>query len=241
MSRRSVITIDEFYEKIGTVRRYALRQQYYTPYETASDLKAKRRLPTWWATGFKSSLECPFKSSLPLRTALESIVDEQIDMAHWAAPFDIDDEFRPRADTQVQTCLWNCCFHVKLSNSQKMGDGVHNHVTDAWNSVGEYGWVGIIYLCPNAPLDGGLYLWRNRDPNRNFDWMTAASNWEQTDTFANIANRLILVRGDLPHSGAGGWGNSLETGRMFQTFFFKTVYRRSLWPVSILHGETQDD
>ena len=52
--------------------------------------------------------------------------------------------------------------------------------------------------------------------------MTGAENWRLTDTFANQFNRLTLVRGDHPHSGAGGWGHSVETGRMYQTFFFKT-------------------
>jgi hypothetical protein len=98
---------------------------------------------------------------------------------------------------------------------------VHNHVTDIWNSVGEDGWAGIVYLDPNAPIPGGLRFWRNRDPARNYDWMTPPENWEQIDELGNVFNRLILARGGLPHSGAAGWGSSLEDGRLFQTFFFK--------------------
>lgn len=62
-----------------------------------------------------------------------------------------------------------------------------------------------------------------------YDWMTPAENWQLVDSFANLLNRLILCR-DMPHSGAGGWGNCLENSRMYQTFFFRTVPRQTMWP-----------
>ena len=99
---------------------------------------------------------------------------------------------------------------------------MHNHVTDSWNSVGTDGWAGIVYLSPDAPVRGGLHLWRNRDPGHQFDWMTSAANWELIDSLGNVFNRLLLVRGDVPHSGAAGWGRRLEEGRLYQTFFFRT-------------------
>jgi hypothetical protein len=133
----------------------------------------------------------------------------------------------------LRTCLWNCCFHVKPDNRQKLGDGVHNHVTDTWNSVGPDGWAGILYLSPSAPVEGGLHLWRNIDSSRQFDWMTPSHNWELVDTFGNLFNRLTLVRGDIPHSGSRGWGDHIEEGRMYQTFFFRTTQKRIHWPVSL--------
>jgi hypothetical protein len=122
---------------------------------------------------------------------------------------------------------------VKPDNGQQLGEGVHNHVVDGWNAVGPEGWAGLIYLAPNAPLEGGLHLWRNKEAIRTYDWMTPAENWELIDSVGNLFNRLILVRGDIPHSGAGGWGNSLDSGRMYQTFFFRTRTRQRLWPVSM--------
>ena len=53
--------------------------------------------------------------------------------------------------------------------------------------------------------------------------MTAREEWELVDDLGNVPNRLILARGNLPHSGARGWGDSLETGRLYQTFFFRTL------------------
>src|SRR5262249_16706957 len=64
-----------------------------------------------------------------------------------------------------------------------------------------------------------------------FDWMTPAREWEPVDSLANVFNRLVLVRGDIPHSGAGGWGDRLGNGRMYPTFFFPTPPGRNPLPL----------
>jgi hypothetical protein len=232
MARRSIVIVDDFYSDPIMVREYALVQDYYTPYEDSADVNSGRVRPTWWASQFRLAADCPFKGSEQLLTALETAVGERIDRDHWRAPFPVDFESKPLVarDKPPPTCLWNCCFHVKPDNFQRLGQGVHNHVTDIWNSVGADGWAGIIYLNPVPPLDGGLHLWQNVDASRNFDWMTPAENWQLVDSFGNRFNRLVLVRGDFPHSGAGGWGDSVENGRMYQTFFFKTVSPSTPWP-----------
>ncbi len=160
---------------------------------------------------------------------LEDAVDEYIDMAHWSARYPVEERSKPVLGQpgSRSTCLWNCSFQVKLGTGQQLGDGVHNHVTDAWNSVGPNGWVGVLYLSPGAQPGGGLQLWSNVDPNHQHDWMTPARNWVLQDVFANVFNRLILCRGNMPHSGADGWGHDLASGRMFQTFFFRTIGPRN--------------
>jgi hypothetical protein len=230
-ARRTIVVVDDFYSDPEAIRQYALESDYYLPYESDDDVREGRARATWWATKFRSADDCPFKSSEALLSALEAAVGERIDLEHWRARYPIDTDSKPivTRDEPARTCLWNCCFHVKPDQGQKLGQGVHNHVTDSWNSVGQNGWAGIIYLDPDAPLEGGLHLWRNVDPERRFDWMTASENWELTDSFANQFNRLTLVRGDRPHSGAAGWGDSIETGRMYQTFFFKTL-PNGPWP-----------
>jgi hypothetical protein len=233
-SRRSIVVLEGFYRDAQAIRNYALRQRYYLPYQDEEDVHAGRARSTWWASCFRNYDECPFKSSKPLIEALESAVGETIDMEHWRASYPVDATWKPLQDRVdgKHSCLWNCCFHVKPDNRQQLGDGVHSHAVDGWNSVGPDGWVGLIYLTPSAPIDGGLHLWKNFDPMKQLDWMTPAENWQRIDTFGNLFNRLILVRGDVPHSGAGGWGDSLESGRMYQTFFFRTFPRQTLWPVS---------
>jgi len=241
-SRRSIVVVEGLYREPHSVRNYALAQSYYTPYEDHTEIQSNLRRASWWATRFRQFDECPFKSSQGLIAALEQAVGEKIDMGHWKASFPVDLQSKPLRDPGKErcSCLWNCCFHVKPENGQQPGQGVHNHVTDDWNSVGPDGWAGILYLNSDAPLEGGLHLWRNVDRKKEYDWMTPPENWECLDSFGNHFNRLILVRGDIPHSGAAGWGDRLETGRMFQTFFFKTVPLQTFWPVSLLGVSTQN-
>lgn len=233
-SRRSIIVIDNFYHDPYAIRNYALKQSYYTPYQDEEAVYAGRVRATWWASRFRRYEDCPFKSSKRFINALENAVGEPIDMNDWCAPYPVNLASKPELSSteSPHSSLWNCCFHVKPDNNQRLGDGIHSHTdADSWNAAGTDGWAGIIYLSPRPPLEGGLHLWRNINPLRQYDWMTPAHNWELVDSFANLFNRLILVRGDVPHSGACGWGDSLETGRMFQTFFFRTTIKQGIWPV----------
>ena len=223
--RNTIIVVDNFYRQPVAVRRYALGSEFYHPYESPEEVKAGEK-PTWSATVFKEAKACPFKSSEPLISELESITGEQIDREFWDRSFPIGLDNRPTDDCvndPQRGSLWNCSFHVKFKTGQKLGESVHNHVFDDWNSAGANGWAGLIYLNRAAPVTGGLHLWRNRNPERDMDWMTSPKNWELHDTFANVYNRLVLVRGDIPHSGADGWSNSMERGRLYQTFFFRVT------------------
>jgi hypothetical protein len=233
--RTDVIIADGFYADPASVRDYALKLDYYYPYESADLVASGNQRPTWMASRFRAARDCPFKSSTQLISTLEGLTGEAIDLAHWNSDFPVsaDGKASPLHERQKDRgCLWNCAFHCKPDNAQQLGDGVHNHVTDTWNGVGVNGWAGLIYLNDDAPLEGGLKLWRNVDPSRNFDWMTSRENWELIDDLGNVPNRLILARGNLPHSGAAGWGDALENGRLYQTFFFRTLAPRcgeALW------------
>jgi LPS sulfotransferase NodH len=234
--RAQTIVVENFYADPEAVLEYALRQPYYFPYQDERDVRAGRTRPTWLTSGFRDAKSCPFKSSDALIAALERATGEKINRGHWDADFPRKPDGLPRVDHRnflARSCLWNCSFHCKPDNGQQEGDGVHNHVTDSWNGVDIDGWAGIIYLSPDAPLSGGLRLWRNREARRQLDWMTGPGNWQLVDSLGNVPNRLILTRGNVPHSGSRGWGESLQSGRIFQTFFFKVVSSGREAPVTI--------
>lgn len=222
--RSSVIVVEEFYADPMAVREYALAQRYYLPYQDDQRVAAGEVRANWLASWYRDTAECPFKGCAALIERLERITGERIDLDHWKKPFPVTPDGKAAADCAAHDrgCLWNCAFHVKPLVPQPVGEGVHNHVTDIWNAVGPDGWAGIVYLDPAASLDGGLRLWRNRDPDHDLDWMTPRDNWRLVDDIGNVFNRLVLARGDLPHSGAQGWGTDLASGRLFQTFFFRT-------------------
>jgi hypothetical protein len=226
--RTSTILVDNFYANPGAVRQFALKQRYYHPYQSAAD-DANGRPPAWMASRFKPADACPFKSSLELLARLEGVTGDCIDLDHWNRGFPVDASSRPlpaARRTGPTSALWNCCFHLKTGTGSALSEGVHNHVTDDWNTVGEDGWSGLVYLTDDPPLRGGLQTWRNVHPEHDYDWMTPADQWELVDDLANVPNRLVLFRGSVPHSGAPGWGASLEDGRLFQTFFFRVQPRR---------------
>jgi len=222
--KNDIIVVENFYKDPAAVRNYALSElanNSYLPYGN----------PTWKATKTKKWHECPFKSSVSLIDRLNDILGEKIDINSWrmdypehGSPEDgIAGHNSPWWDKKVfKSSKWNCVFHIKPKMGQTLGNGVHNHVTDVWNSVGEDGWVGLIYLNPNAPNDSGLFTWENIDKNKNYDWMTPSSNWKLIDSFGAVFNRLILCRGEKPHSGADGFSDKDESGRLYQTFFFVT-------------------
>ena len=227
--RTSILIVENFYCNPSAVREYALKQPYYYPYQSRADVDMGRRRATWLTSEFRSAADCPFKSSLELIGRLEEITGDCVDLDHWNLDFPVDPEGRPQASRRwLTSCVWNCSFHFKPDTGQKLGEGVHNHVVDTWNSVGEDGWAGILFLSGEAPLRGGLKLWRNLEPTRNYDWMTPQKDWELVDDLGNVPNRLLLCRGNLPHSGAGGWGTSPADGRLYQTFFFRVRPRQSV-------------
>lgn len=101
-------------------------------------------------------------------------------------------------------------------------------------------WAGVLYLTPNAPLSGGTGLYRHkrtglerapRNPDGSVDVELLKeinkdsqdmTKWEMTDRIANKFNRLILYRGDLFHMSLDYFGQDINDGRLFQTFFFST-------------------
>ena len=218
--RTDIITVNNFYKDPDAVVRYAQGLQYYYPYEKG-DVPAEVK-KGWMSSYFQKANECPFKSSRALIQRLEQITGEEIDLEHWNKDFPVGEKqnLLENFRSYDRTCRWNCCFQVKFL-PQDEGAGVHNHTTDSWNSAGEAGWAGIIYLNKDAPLDAGLRLWKNKFGQPS-EWMTPAERWQLIDKFANVFNRLILCRGDIPHSGGSGFGDSIYNGRLFQTFFFKT-------------------
>jgi hypothetical protein len=88
-------------------------------------------------------------------------------------------------------------------------------------------WAGVIYLTPDAPVTGGTGLYRHKQTdefrrvNENHEG-NDCTKWELFDRIGNKYNRMIIYRGDLFHASLDYFGDSLENGRLFQTFFFNT-------------------
>lgn len=101
-------------------------------------------------------------------------------------------------------------------------------------------WAGVCYLTPNAPASAGTGLFRHiptglesapRNPDGSYNkelldrvYLDSQdmTKWELTDRLANKFNRLVLYRGDFFHMSLDYFGQDINDGRLFQTFFFDT-------------------
>jgi hypothetical protein len=87
---------------------------------------------------------------------------------------------------------------------------------------------GVLYLTPNAPLDYGTSIFRNKKTGivsgdqattEDID-IKKEEDWEETIRIGNVYNRLILYNGMLYHrSNNFGFGKTLDYSRLTQVFF----------------------
>ncbi len=100
--------------------------------------------------------------------------------------------------------------------------------TDGYNN-----WAGLLYLTPDAPISGGTGLfkyesgerWESENLEDRIPFNTISQDltkWEQIDNFGNIYNRLLIFNANHYHMSLDYFGSDMETGRLFQVFFFTT-------------------
>lgn len=220
--RSEIIIVDDFYPDPMKVRNYALSVKWQGPYDNVSGQLTPPTIPleddTWKTSSNDFIRNTVFNSEKMIRV-LESITNDEIDRESW---------FKRPAP-------WNSQFHVKMLDDFQGGynqdhqstgqNGIHNHTHDPYNGTGANGWAAIVFLTPEFELSAGMFSWLPKGSVRDNPWtmLNSSNQFEPMDSLANRFNRLILGRGDLWHSGANGRGRTMEEGRMFQTFFFRTL------------------
>jgi hypothetical protein len=131
--------------------------------------------------------------------------------------------------TKWSTDEYNSAFQYTTSRDRSW---IHSDQTTKW--------AGVCYLTPNAPLSSGTGLYRhiptglesaprNKDGDYDFELLNKINldsqdmtKWELTDRLSNKFNRLVLYRGDFFHMSLDYFGQDINDGRLFQTFFFDT-------------------
>ena len=92
-------------------------------------------------------------------------------------------------------------------------------------------WAGMIYLTPNAPIESGTRLMRNRfnqtghlsDPGINEAFnggFLDSTKFEIVDCAGNIYNRLVIMDAQSIHSAGPYFGQSQWNSRLVHLFFF---------------------
>jgi len=96
----------------------------------------------------------------------------------------------------------------------------------------EQKWAGLIYLTPNAPYQAGTRLLAHKKNRVRFnkepkimecfsqETFLDGTPFETVDHVGNVFNRLVIYRGGLIHAASEYFGHNMETGRLWQMFFF---------------------
>ena len=121
-------------------------------------------------------------------------------------------DLQKEVETKLKTALggeiiWDWTQDSFCFQSCQEGTETWVHVDSQGESQGE--WAAVLYLTPNPVLDSGTGIFESPDHDMNIG-------------VGNIYNRLVAYRGKVLYhrSIVPGFGNTLETSRLTQTFFF---------------------
>ena len=121
-------------------------------------------------------------------------------------------DLQTEVETKLKTALggeivWDWTQDSFCFQSCQEGTETWVHIDSQGEDQGE--WAAVLYLTPNPILDSGTGIWESPDADMNIG-------------VGNVYNRLVAYRGKVLYhrSILPGFGNTLETSRLTQTFFF---------------------
>ena len=121
-------------------------------------------------------------------------------------------DLQTEVETKLKTALggeivWDWTQDSFCFQSCQEGTETWVHIDSQGEDQGE--WAAVLYLTPNPVLDSGTGIWESHDHDMNI-------------AVGNVYNRLVAYRGKMLYhrSIVPGFGNTLETSRLTQTFFF---------------------
>ena len=112
--------------------------------------------------------------------------------------------------------------------------GFADHLTPLVYHCDFQQWAAMVYLTPNAPFETGTKIVANKktkiyhssQSNNTMDYFPQQETFcdgtlfEDVDVIGNVYNRLVIFDGQSIHSACGYFGHSIDTGRLWQIFFF---------------------
>jgi hypothetical protein len=193
----SLIIVDNFYNNAPDVRKYILTQEF----------SVKGNYPGQRTISYATD---------ELKNVIQKYVEP---FAGKITMFPI-----PKKDKSDAATIYNGAFQYTVARDRSW---VH---TDKWNN-----WAGVLFLTPDAPLSAGTAFYRFSDgamSQEDTDLLKSQdvvdrfsqdlTKWELVDRAGNVFNRLILFNAHNYHMSMDYFGDTKETGRLFQVFFFST-------------------
>lgn len=121
---------------------------------------------------------------------------------------------QPLREWDLENLGYNSAFQLTLEGDKTW---IHSDTTD---------WACVVFLTPEAPLNSGtaFYSYKGRKGIDNKGEKAPHPEdpeWIKSDVISNVFNRAVIYNGLLFHrSDLPGFGETVENGRLFQTFFF---------------------
>lgn len=217
-----LLVVDNFYADPDEIRTNALKQNFYQyspPLASQVGSEVASRFsesePQWFSTSLMCYHGTPVLNPQPgyryaessVYSRLMELVGEQPDRESWATMGD----------------GWNGAFHLHFAGKRGAGFAIHHHYKKG--DIYPRGWSGVVYLSPGAPGPSGTTIWLDKNTGKCIARAGAVfskdmERFEKIFTVQNRFNRLVLFRENVLHRAEPGFGDSRETGRLTQTFFF---------------------
>ena len=193
-SNKRAWIIDNFYEDPDAVRQYALGQMYWDKGHGGVGYRTRKQFVI---EGVKEKIEQTMRGKI----------------TNWVDEYAICGVFQ----------------------SGFYGDGGPPLVYHA----DEQQWAAMIYLTPNAPFETGTKIVANKkskfyhyeqcegDGSKIFPYPQTFCDgtlFEDVDVFGNVYNRMVIFDGQCVHTSCGYFGHSINTGRLWQMFFFDVEF-----------------
>tara|TARA_B100000073_G_C23571757_1_gene508467 strand:+ start:159 stop:668 length:510 start_codon:yes stop_codon:yes gene_type:complete len=126
---------------------------------------------------------------------------------HSAGKYAEETERKLKEALGCKNIIWDMTQDTFCFQSCVEGTQTWVHVDSQGKNQGE--WAAVLYLTPDAIVDSGTGIYKDKNSDRNI-------------SVGNIYNRLVAYRGKVLYhrSIVPGFGNTLETSRLTQTFFF---------------------
>ena len=193
--RTNLIIVDDFYNNVDEVRKFALSQNFH-------------------ATGNYPGVRTGCLINDSTRENIQKIVEPHGGkITDWLESDEYTGAF------QMTTSVERSWVHSDNVNKSYIFDsctywgGVLYLTPDAPLEAGTSFY--------RSKLNNSIYNHDNDELNQYSQDMT---KWDVATEVKNIYNRLILFRGDQWHSSSTYFGQDHETGRLTQVFFFHTEY-----------------
>ena len=121
-------------------------------------------------------------------------------------------DHQTEVETKIKTILGGDILWDWTQDSfyfQSCQEGTKTWIHKDSHKEGEGEWAEVLYLTPDPIVDSGTGIWDTPDSDMNI-------------AVGNVYNRLVAYRGKVLYhrSIVPGFGNTLETSRLTQVFFF---------------------